>query len=52
MARIDAQGVAHPTEDDPLDAGSLAHIAFCPECNRFVLPEEYRELAREAREQA
>ena len=36
MSRVDENGVRHPTEEDPWDVQTQAHIAYCLECNPYA----------------
>ena len=47
MSKVDEHGVVHPTEEDLLDVQAMTHIAFCPVCNKYALPQNFWDTIRE-----
>jgi hypothetical protein len=44
VSYVDEKGTAHPTDSDPWDAKTQAHLAFCKVCNPYALPVPLVEL--------
>jgi hypothetical protein len=38
VSRVDENGTVHPTDNDPYNAQTATHLAFCRECNPYALP--------------
>jgi len=37
VARVDEDGVLHPTDEDPISYGADLHLLYCRECNPYAL---------------